>query len=236
MTAELAIGSSTASATAVTDNDRKKLRILLTGFGPFNGVVENPTTYLIQELTDEIANCTAGLSDSHIQTKLLDVSCDGVDSAICRDTTTNTDSNSYYDLYIHLGVNSSATSICLEQSAYNCKDFRCADNKGYQPQQQSICDACRYDENLNTFINIDDAIVKLNELGYNGLVSVSTDPGRFLCNYVYYQSLQHQKLKCKPMLSLFVHVPQFTVIDKSKQLECIKSLLRILEQEALTYL
>ncbi|KAF4038873.1 putative pyroglutamyl peptidase I-like protein [Phytophthora infestans] len=44
-------------------------------------------------------------------------------------------------------------------------------------------------------------------------VDISTDPGRYICNYVYYRSLvwvKRQEAKGHPKhLALFVHVPEF---------------------------
>jgi len=54
-------------------------------------------------------------------------------------------------------------------------------------------------------------------------VVISTDPGRFICNWIYYQSLHFSQLN--ETKSLFIHVPDFSVIPFETQLAFIKELL-----------
>ncbi len=68
---------------------------------------------------------------------------------------------------------------------------------------------------------------KLRRLGHS--VSVSSDPGRFVCNFTYYHSLsscveEHER-------SIFVHCPPFESVPETRQLEFIRSLLLILASE-----
>jgi pyrrolidone-carboxylate peptidase len=55
--------------------------------------------------------------------------------------------------------------------------------------------------------------VLVEELKKNYKVAVSNDPGRYLCNYIYFSSLQNseQYLNVHP---LFVHVPEYSVINQ----------------------
>ena len=57
-------------------------------------------------------------------------------------------------------------------------------------------------------------------------VMESYDAGRFVCNYVYYQSLRHALNYGTK--SLFVHVPLFLIIDQERQLQFVAALLRVL--------
>lgn len=52
---------------------------------------------------------------------------------------------------------------------------------------------------------------------------ISDDAGRFVCNYVYYHSLQFAEQKGHK--SLFVHVPLFYRIDEETQMRFVASLL-----------
>jgi pyroglutamyl-peptidase len=64
-------------------------------------------------------------------------------------------------------------------------------------------------------------------------VGVSTDPGRFVCNYLYYCSLQQQQQQQQRQqqqavsngTSLFVHVPSFDVISEEEQRQFVQDLL-----------
>ena len=64
----------------------------------------------------------------------------------------------------------------------------------------------------------------LSSKGYD--VMVSNDAGRFVCNYVYYQSLYHASLHGTK--SLFVHVPLFNKINKNTQFQFTISLFEAL--------
>ena len=67
----------------------------------------------------------------------------------------------------------------------------------------------------------------VQDLNQDQYFCVSDDPGRFLCNHVYFKSLQYcaensAVLKDKnEHHSLFVHIPTFAVIPEKKQLELI---------------
>ena len=52
-------------------------------------------------------------------------------------------------------------------------------------------------------------------------LSVSDDPGRFLCNYVYYRSLE------RAGSSVFIHVPPLQVVGLDEQVRFVKSFLEI---------
>lgn len=54
----------------------------------------------------------------------------------------------------------------------------------------------------------------LKKKGYDAMIS--DDAGRFVCNYVYYQSLRFAEEKGHK--SLFVHVPLFSRIDEETQM------------------
>ena len=55
-------------------------------------------------------------------------------------------------------------------------------------------------------------------------IYISSDPGRFVCNYTYFLSLSHCTGKDK-VLSLFVHVPPFEVLQEDTQLQFLEDLM-----------
>ena len=66
--------------------------------------------------------------------------------------------------------------------------------------------------NLNVAVSAD----KLQQLGHN--VQISHSAGRYLCNYIYFRSLQH----CTTMPNwhaVFVHVPPVKFLDEDGELE-----------------
>lgn len=102
----------------------------------------------------------------------------------------------------------------IEKCAYNNKDFRIPDNSGYQPCDQQICMDWDLDCPINTKLDVKELEQKLKKLK----VKLSTDPGRYLCNYIYYCSMKD--LGSKDNVScLFVHFPtnQYTTPEQNKQ-------------------
>jgi len=108
--------------------------------------------------------------------------------------------------------------------------FRVPDVRGYQPIEDLISSSSAYDSPLLTSIPLS---VILEEFQYQSpssggdqaQVTISTDPGRYLCNYVYYKALLHQQSQAIPLHSLFIHVPSFEVISKDQQVKIIQQLI-----------
>jgi len=126
-------------------------------------------------------------------------------------------------VFIHLGVNTGTTVFNLEMLGANEANFRIPDQRGWQPQKISIHpDHPDIKQTLQTTLPLDD-LMKLFEEKNQFPVVISTDAGRFLCNFIYYQSLHFSTLN--KTHSLFVHVPDFSVIDEPTQLAFVRQLL-----------
>ena len=80
----------------------------------------------------------------------------------------------------------------LEQHAYNNKDFRIPDNNGTQCHKEKICPELELDQPLSTLIDLEKVAKQLADK-CKETVEVSSDPGRYLCNYIYYCSLKMNK-------------------------------------------
>ena len=149
----------------------------------------------------------------------------------------STPSSNECHLFIHFGVHSNATAILLEQNAWNEMNFRVPDQRGFQPIQQPICatDGSTTHSRMCELPLADISTRLSAQHQFNGqnLVGLSTDPGRFLCNYLYYISLCETS-KYPNCHSLFVHVPPFEVVPKSNQLVVIHALLTELCRSAST--
>lgn len=129
-------------------------------------------------------------------------------------------------LFVHFGVHSQTKTFLLEQVAWNEMDFRVPDQRGFQPKSQPICLADGpIDHSKACLLPLKEIQAKLCALyTEKRMVELSTDPGRFLCNYLYYISLTESS-KCPGAYSLFVHVPPFETIPKSEQLQFVQLLL-----------
>ena len=185
-----------------------KRRLLVTGFGKFNGVEDNPTTVLVKRLECENTKANRQFHIFEVSTKAVDAELMHEEGLHC----------------IHLGVNSKVSRVNLELHAYNNMDFRVPDEQGYCPTQCKISQDCGLDDALASCIPLDSLICKLKGEGFSDEdVEISKDPGRFLCNYVYYKSLLVNRF------ALFIHVPPFSVMAEEKQYDFINKLLNHVE-------
>ena len=104
--------------------------------------------------------------------------------------------------------------------AYNNMTFRSPDQSGYQPQQAPITNTLNFDECCTTEINIELLCNDLQQQHYN--VTISTDPGRYLCNYVYFSSM----MELQPKTCVFVHVPRVELLPLPDQIRLITCLIK----------
>jgi len=86
-------------------------------------------------------------------------------------------------------------------------NFDVPDQRGMQPRNVSISSS--NDSSLTTSLPLSAILAEQSP----EQVAISNDPGRFVCNYVYYKSLLHQKSKGSPLNSLFIHVPPYNPKD-----------------------
>ena len=88
-------------------------------------------------------------------------------------------------------------------------DFEVPDERGKQPKGDSIVLSSSNDSSLTTSLPLSAILAEQSP----EQVAISNDPGRFVCNYVYYKSLLHQKSKGSSLNSLFIHVPPYNPKD-----------------------
>jgi pyroglutamyl-peptidase len=110
--------------------------------------------------------------------------------------------------------------------------FACPDERGWMPNHQIITHNVK--TSLSTTESASISRLPLQEICKSLIddspafaVVVSNDPGRFICNYMYYKSLEHTNDSgCPRCHSLFVHVPMFSVCPKDVQLMLLTCLLQ----------
>jgi pyroglutamyl-peptidase len=125
---------------------------------------------------------------------------------------------------VHIGVSDKADCINLETCAYNNMNFRVADESGFCPSNEVIDTDLSLDQAMQTDLDVNKIAALLQE--DNLPFIVSTDPGRFICNYIYYRSMQKCGRSGYPKKSIFVHIPPFDKIDRNSQMEAICALIR----------
>jgi len=282
---------------------------IVTGFGAFRGVPNNPTTVLTDKLIPYIIESTfydgdeAKLKEGrntfrHLLSCIL--SCHAIETSVeavrskldtIHEDLMATDlkrnmgtSDGSTVIFIHLGVNDGGEKFHLEQFAYNDASFRCPDERGYQPNGTKIVPDLPMGDPLETQMDVknllstlcsssDDGLEKtgkngfshhggkeqevldLNSLGDDQEVAISTDPGRFVCNYTYCYSMN--KFSCHKrdennnnngssicpsessnsrltFKSLFVHVPPFHKIPEERQLYFVAKLMDVIYRQEIS--
>jgi len=226
---------------------KKQTTVVITGFGPFGGVKENPSMLLVAELIAQYEKNGFNMflpqenKDAKYDCKLvfkfqvLEVSVQ--------------DCNDMYKKYpvredeefifVHIGVDAGGVKIKLEEMAYNNMSFRIPDERGYQPTESPIIsnESMPLDFSLQTAVPLNEVI---NQVNYNlqekfsnmlPLLVLSSDPGRFLCNYVYFCSMCHgldiyQCNEVKPKKAVFIHVPPFSMMAMPTQLSVVLEAIR----------
>jgi pyroglutamyl-peptidase len=167
-------------------------RVLLTGFGPFPGVADNPSAWLAETL----ARRAAPDADAELHARIL--------------PTAWQDARFMPRLYeemqprvmIHFGVSERARTFRIERSAHN-RAARRADARGLMPSAPTIHadGADRFDTELP-------AAALAAHLRACGVPAASSrSAGSYLCNFLYYHSLDWSRRQADPRLALFVHIP-----------------------------
>ena len=193
-----------------------RIPIVLTGFGPFGGVPDNPSSTLVRSIYKLSLEKDTGFQFNLVNHTILETSVEGA-KELSRIQTEFPNAV----LYIHLGVHGGAKEIRVEHQAYNQDDFRIPDNNGVQLRKSVINKECPaiYQSSVNVPLLVD-----ILGDGY----CVSNDPGRFLCNHVFFQSLCWCAKCSGKKHCLFLHVPPFEFVPEEKQAQLLVKLLNTL--------
>lgn len=169
-----------------------ELRVLVTGFGPFPGMPENSSAWLVDSLgvTARRAACqphtlvfpTEWAAVSQLAPRLLDT----VQPHIA----------------LHFGVSHRAASFRIERFAHNEVNAR-ADASGAVPDATAIVAGGA--DCLSTSLPAHRLAQHLNTCGVRA--SPSGCAGRYLCNFLYYLSLDWAERQAQPCVAAFVHMP-----------------------------
>lgn len=193
------------------------IRYCITGFGEFAGVSCNPSEALVNELKN-----TSDSSYLIDRCDILEVSTIESQSYV-ENVFQSCHANS---ICVHIGVDYKGTEIKLETAAWNNMTFRVPDQKGFQPTNECIDCELSFDSPLQSSLPIDDIVATLKQEGFQ--VTSSCDPGRFICNYIYYKSLNSWSSGNKPLNSIFIHIPPFSVLGMDEQMVCTRRILSLI--------
>ncbi|XP_074302138.1 uncharacterized protein LOC141633594 isoform X1 [Silene latifolia] len=111
----------------------------VTGFKKFHGVSENPTETIATNLTDYVTKVGLPAGVKLGSCTVLETAGEGARPALYKIfEAAASNANDEYIVWLHLGVNSGAQMFDIERQAYNEATFRCPDEFGWQPQQETI--------------------------------------------------------------------------------------------------
>lgn len=165
--------------------------VVITGFGPFGAHTVNASMEAVKLLP------TLGLEKElniTLVIKEIPVEYDYVKNNILK----------IWQLYkpklmVHVGVNGRASQANLERQAFN-DGYEFRDVLGCIPDGNVCVPGC---ENvLKSGLDMDRVCENVKASGCGVGTSVSDDPGRFLCDFIYYNSLCIDRKR-----SAFIHVP-----------------------------
>jgi pyroglutamyl-peptidase len=218
-----------ATTTAASDGNKDAqppVTFVVTGFGPFRNARENPTTIIANRLVEYLKNNDQASLALRTSTRIIETSAQAarceLDTMLLQEQ-----SPTFTTVYLHLGVNYKGTQFQLEQCAYNDATFRIPDEQGYQPRNKCIVDNVPLKSSLTTLLDLETICDALHTMAP---VIVSTDPGRFVCNYTYYYSLTKTR-QTPGVHSLFVHVPPFGVISEETQMKVVMEILQCIDTQ-----
>ena len=226
-----------ATTTAINQANATRA-FVVTGFGPFGGVEENPSTVIVRKIGSYLRSQDETHSKNETSVAgqireclILETSARAVDEALERIQNDYCCSDSSKILLLHLGVGRSE-GFRLESCAYNEATFRIPDIKGYQPKEQAIVSLDPVGHSYPTSLDLEALQKQMDEDFPNISTVISIDPGRFVCNYVYCKSLEvanivnNTSTSSSCCESLFLHVPHFAIIPEDEQLAYVACLIR----------
>ncbi|KAL7568209.1 hypothetical protein ACA910_004210 [Epithemia clementina (nom. ined.)] len=168
------------------DPPAPEIRFVVTGFGPFQNSLENPTTFIAQTLLSFLEKHQQTDLASRTTTQVLEVSVKYVQTALNElketilkspppppppptTTTTTTAANtrrsvSFCVVLLHLGVNYKGRGFQLEECAYNDATFRAPDVRGYQPVKDVILPELEWGAILSSPLPVHRLCARLQEL------------------------------------------------------------------------
>jgi len=262
-------------------NPSETVMLIVTAFGPFGGVPDNPSMALVRELPDFLqppqeeeedqqqqeggggggsssSSWKTEVKERILETRVIETSAEGARNAIQsinenlkqinnnnnnnnrriqqhNDTVTPPEQQRQHPtqqqqqpiICLHLGVNVSGSGFQIEEYAYNDATFRIPDERQYRPNGERIRSDLPWGTSHQSTYNVEELVEELSNVFPAIETKRSNDPGRFVCNYLYYTSMdQLQGTVVKS--SLFLHIPSFDRIPKEIQLEYLAEVMRIL--------
>ena len=163
------------------------MKILVTGFEPFDSEAVNPSRLVLTALPERLGSAeilTLALPVSFLRAPALAL------AAVKREQP---------DAVLSLGQAGGRVGLTLERIAVNLADARIPDNDGFQPREALLCSGGP--DGLFTTLPVQELLQGIRQSGIPASQSLSA--GAFVCNALMYQLLYRA-----PMVpSGFLHLP-----------------------------
>ena len=158
--------------------------VVATGFGPFGSIDTNPSSEDLNSLRGTISESLRIVTDIPVSVRGADQFVASLDAG---------------DVVVCFGVNAQATTFQVETTAFNEMTFKIPDVDGREADREAIDSAAPARLVSRIAPNV------LAALG--PLVERSEDPGRYICNYLYFRCLQRTVGN-----AVFIHVPSYSAL------------------------
>ena len=169
-------------------------RVLITGFGPFPGFADNPSAWLVETLAKQHS-----APEIELHARVLATEWEGV-ALVSRLFETLQP-----HVMIHFGVSENAAAFSIERSAHNRTAREC-DACGAMPNRRTIREGGR--PRFDTPFPAAALAAHLRREGIPARTSRSA--GAYLCNYLYYHSLEWTHGTGNASIAVFMHIPPWT--------------------------
>ncbi|CAE6466067.1 hypothetical protein ACGC1H_006138 [Rhizoctonia solani] len=228
--------------------EKKRLRVLVTGFGPFKDIKTNPSWLAVKPLDNRTLkfNKPVGTAHPHAPKSRpveIEAHISALEIPVTYSAVLNTipplHTSKQYDVIIHAGVRSKMEGLAVERLAHktgynkpDAEDRLCdaidmkpnTDDGGAEIERGFGRGFEQFGEELETNVDVDGIVKHLKSKGLEH-TSPSDDPGRYLCDFIYYCSLACARKEGSNAKVLFLHVPPiglpYQVEDMTKAVEGI---------------
>ena len=186
--------------------------VLITGYPKFSNFEHNVSEKILSLLKK------MDFGKTKIFTELL-----SVDEFGCNLTADKIKSGETFDVIIHLGLSSKSDKIRFEKYAYNEYKMSQPDNSGRCISNGEIIKNQKERHHTNA------DLLPLNyEFEGESHVEWSENPGRYICNETYFNTLNtiNKNSKYNYIKVIFIHLPPEFILDISKQTEIVVRLIK----------
>ena len=183
--------------------------VLVTAFGPFGGRSENSSSLVVHKLRVALPE---------IRTRILPV-----DAVLAPSLLRQAIRRIRPSALIMLGEAAGSAGIRLKTTAWNLKDFGIPDIAGRQPVGVPVRRGAA--ESMPSTLSLKVMHDRLVAMGQS--VSISDDPGRYLCNQLFFTALDFLQRNEMHVPAGFIHLPLESDLPTSTASEAIIEMIRL---------